>query len=187
MKQNKYISRVTLTIVLIVSLILTRVQTAHAATLLFSASHVTTLAPETQLVLEPEIKSSVKLKTFYQFPILKSDFLGISQKFHVFHRALDIRGQVNAPMRSILPGVVKTVGYESGGYGHYLVIQHENGLTSLYAHLNKVSVEEGDEITASTQIGVLGNTGRSTGPHIHLEVYSGNKAINPADLLPLLE
>ena len=67
-------------------------------------------------------------------------------------------------------------GAYNGGYGNYIVIKHSNGTQTLYAHLSKVSVSVGDEVNTGEVIGKSGNTGRSTGPHLHFEVRG---ATNP--------
>lgn len=70
-----------------------------------------------------------------------------------------------------------------GGWGYYVVIQHYNGLSTLYAHCSSIHVSEGQEVGAGENIAQVGSTGMSTGPHLHLEVYDGGARVNPEDYL----
>ena len=72
------------------------------------------------------------------------------------------------------------VRYEGGGYGKYIVIRHNNGLETIYGHLSKQLVTEGEEVRAGDVIGLGGNTGRSTGSHLHFETRLCGVALNPA-------
>ncbi|MNW10087.1 Murein DD-endopeptidase MepM [compost metagenome] len=66
-----------------------------------------------------------------------------------------------------------------GARGKYIIIKHTNGLETWYMHLNAMTVAVGDKVSKGQQIGMLGNTGRSTGPHLHFQVVKQNKAVNP--------
>ncbi len=80
-------------------------------------------------------------------------------------------------------GVVRIQKFDRRGYGHYVVVRHENGLETLYGHMSKTLVEEGQSLRAGQAIGLGGSTGRSTGPHLHFELrYLGNP-INPRDAI----
>jgi murein DD-endopeptidase MepM/ murein hydrolase activator NlpD len=82
-----------------------------------------------------------------------------------------------------LDGVVSVVG-ESRLFGRYIILTHSNGYKTLYAHLSSTSVREGDRVTRGRKIGETGNTGYSTGPHLHFAIYDrNNKEVNPLDLL----
>ena len=72
-----------------------------------------------------------------------------------------------------------SAGYDSGGYGRLVVVQHRAGMTSWYAHLSRISVGPGQCVVAGTQIGRVGSTGNSTGPHLHFELRLRGAAINP--------
>jgi murein DD-endopeptidase MepM/ murein hydrolase activator NlpD len=82
-------------------------------------------------------------------------------------------------------GVIENVSYSRFAYGNAVIINHGNGITSLYAHLSIVEAEEGQEVTMDTKLGEMGATGRSFGDHLHLEVRDHGRAINPLSVLPL--
>jgi murein DD-endopeptidase MepM/ murein hydrolase activator NlpD len=96
------------------------------------------------------------------------------------HFGLDIRIKTGDTIRAAFDGKVRVSRYERRGYGHYLVIRHPNGLETLYGHLSKKLVSENDIVHAGDPIALGGNTGRSTGPHLHFETRILGNAINPA-------
>lgn len=85
---------------------------------------------------------------------------------------------------SIGGGKVSEVGYDANGYGNYVVVDHGNGYTSLYGHLQKATVKQGDTISAGQQVGVIGSTGNSSGPHLHLRVHKNGQSIDPRTVIP---
>ncbi|MBR1426113.1 MAG: peptidoglycan DD-metalloendopeptidase family protein [Paludibacteraceae bacterium] len=96
-----------------------------------------------------------------------------------FHYGTDIKVQVGDSIRAAWDGQVRIVGWDPRGYGHYVVIRHDNGLETVYGHLSMPLFDENERIFAGEVLGLGGNTGRSTGSHLHLEIrYLGN-AINP--------
>ncbi len=95
-----------------------------------------------------------------------------------YHYGTDIKVQTGDTILSSWDGQVRIVRYDPRGYGNYVVMRHPNGLETVYAHMSRVFVEENEHITAGEVIGLGGNTGRSTGSHLHYEIrYLGN-AIN---------
>lgn len=96
------------------------------------------------------------------------------------HMGLDIRIRIGDTIRAAFDGKVRISRYERRGYGHYLVIRHPNGLETVYGHLSKKLVEEDDIVHAGDPIALGGNTGRSTGPHLHFETRILGNPINPA-------
>lgn len=96
------------------------------------------------------------------------------------HKGLDIKVYIGDTIRAAFSGKVRIVKYNGGGYGKYVVIRHPNGLETLYGHLSKQLVEENEVVKAGTPIGLGGNTGRSTGSHLHFETRLGGVALNPA-------
>ena len=96
------------------------------------------------------------------------------------HFGLDIKVKTGDTIRAAFDGKVRISRYERRGYGHYLVIRHPNGLETVYGHLSKKLVNENDIVHAGDPIGLGGNTGRSTGSHLHFETRILGNAINPA-------
>jgi murein DD-endopeptidase MepM/ murein hydrolase activator NlpD len=109
---------------------------------------------------------------------------GISQFFSAVHPAMDLTNPFDTSIYPIGDGVVTWIKYLPYGYGDHLLITHSDGLQSLYAHMNKIYVHEGQEVTKSTKIGEVGLTGWTTGPHLHLEVYVNSTPTNPLEVLP---
>lgn len=100
-----------------------------------------------------------------------------------YHYGTDIRIKVGDSIVSAFDGKVRIIDYERRGYGHYVVIRHKNGLETVYAHLSEVLVKLDQDVKAGQLLAWGGNTGRSTGPHLHFETrYLGN-AINAALLV----
>lgn len=85
---------------------------------------------------------------------------------------------------SIGGGKVTEVGYDENGYGNYVVVDHGNGYTSLYGHLQKATVKQGDTVSAGQQVGVIGSTGSSSAPHLHLRVHKDGQSIDPRTVIP---
>ena len=110
----------------------------------------------------------------------------VSSKFGArwsrWHYGTDLRLAIGDSVVATFDGVVRIAKYNRGGYGNYVLLRHENGLETLYGHLTKRLVKVGEKVKAGQLIGWGGNTGRSTGPHLHFEVrYQGN-AINAQEL-----
>lgn len=81
-------------------------------------------------------------------------------------------------------GAVATVGYDPSGYGNYVIVDHGNGYRTLYGHLQKATVQQGQTVNAGQQIGVIGSTGNSQAPHLHLSAWYNDQEIDPATLIP---
>jgi murein DD-endopeptidase MepM/ murein hydrolase activator NlpD len=112
--------------------------------------------------------------------------LEINSKFghrrYRWHHGLDIDLEVGMPIYATFDGVVRIAKYNRGGYGYYVLIRHKNGLETLYGHLQTYYVKEGQEVKAGQVIGLGGNTGRSTGPHLHFEARYRGHAFDPSYL-----
>lgn len=98
------------------------------------------------------------------------------------HEGLDFAAEVGTPVLAAGPGVVIRSGWDAG-YGNVIEIRHAENFVTRYAHLNKRHVTENMEVTMSMVIGDVGNTGRSTGPHLHYEIFYQGKALNPLHVL----
>ena len=96
------------------------------------------------------------------------------------HNGIDVKVYIGDTIRSAFSGKVRMVKYERRGYGKYVVIRHDNGLETIYGHLSKQMVKEDQYVEAGEVIGLGGNTGRSTGSHLHFETRFLGQAINPA-------
>jgi murein DD-endopeptidase MepM/ murein hydrolase activator NlpD len=108
----------------------------------------------------------------------------VSQGYWAGHPAIDIAGWVGSPVTAADGGyVVLAGGGWNGGYGNHVIIDHGNGFTTLYAHLNSIFVSPGMTVSKGRQLGTMGNTGNSTGPHLHLEVRYGGVPYNPSNYL----
>lgn len=94
------------------------------------------------------------------------------------HSGMDFRAGVGTAIRATAPGTVVSAGW-AGGYGRMVEIEHEGGFSTRYAHMSKIDVREGQRITRGQVIGKSGNTGRSTGPHLHYEVRQHGAAVDP--------
>ena len=96
------------------------------------------------------------------------------------HKGLDIKVYIGDTIRAAFSGKVRVVRYERRGYGKYVVIRHYNGLETIYGHMSAQLVVEDQEVRAGDPIGLGGNTGRSTGSHLHFETRLCGVALNPA-------
>lgn len=102
------------------------------------------------------------------------------QRWGRAHKGIDVKVYVGDTIRAAFSGKVRMVEYEGRGYGKYIVIRHDNGLETVYGHLSKQLVRENQEVHAGDVIGLGGNTGRSTGSHLHFETRFLGVAIDPA-------
>jgi murein DD-endopeptidase MepM/ murein hydrolase activator NlpD len=101
---------------------------------------------------------------------------------HAMHTGLDLSAPYRAPVYSTSPGEVVFAGY-AAAYGRMIEIDHGNGIHTRYAHLNRLLVSKGQHVRGHEQVGLLGSTGRSTGPHVHYEVLVNGVAQDPARFL----
>lgn len=109
---------------------------------------------------------------------------GIITQYAVsYHMALDIANSFGTSILAADSGTVVYAGCINWGYGCHVIIDHGNGYQSLYAHLSRYDVEVGDSVSQGKQIGLMGSTGRSTGPHLHFEIRSQGQLLNPLNFL----
>lgn len=95
-----------------------------------------------------------------------------------FHTGLDFAGAQGAPILASADGVVSFAGV-NGGYGNTVIIDHDNGYKTMYAHCSKITIEQGTRVSTGTVIGAIGRTGSATGPHLHFEVFLNGNRVNP--------
>jgi murein DD-endopeptidase MepM/ murein hydrolase activator NlpD len=104
-------------------------------------------------------------------------------RWNKMHKGIDIARPSNYMIKAADNGVVVSAGYDNGGYGNKIIIDHQNGYRTMYAHLASITVNVGQTVSRGSQIGVMGSTGNSTGVHLHFEVYQNGKLINPMSKL----
>jgi murein DD-endopeptidase MepM/ murein hydrolase activator NlpD len=84
-----------------------------------------------------------------------------------FHMGVDYAVLLGTPIYAGASGIVRTVGYEPGGYGHYVTVEYDRGLLALHGHLERIEVVQGQRVTQASRLGLSGSSGNSTGPHLH--------------------
>ena len=125
---------------------------------------------------------------WFQWPVEGSNTISLSNPFgarwnpggqgKTVHNGIDIPAERGTPVLAAADGTVTETGFDTER-GNYLMIDHGDGLTTLYAACSKVDVNEGDPVKAGTPIAAIGSTGRSTGPHLHFEVRQDGVPQNP--------
>lgn len=133
---------------------------------------------------EPIVDQYIEVKKS-PFEFIKPLEVGsISQGFSFYHPAFDIAGPLGQNVHPVGAGNVEFAGTMNDGHGKVVVVDHGDGLKSLYAHLGRIDVGVGNHVEGKTSIGTVGLTGRTTGPHVHLEILNDDKTINPGLVLP---
>jgi murein DD-endopeptidase MepM/ murein hydrolase activator NlpD len=156
----------------------------NLAALVVTTSFIpSTKANDFSQVDNPVIQASTTLNTekSIQFPL---EEVKINQGYSFFHPGLDLGSPIGSSVKSIKPGRVIEADYSRYGYGNTILIDHGGSIESRYAHLSKIEVSVGDEIDMNQEIGQVGITGHSTGPHLHLEIHQNGFTINPFSILP---
>ncbi len=102
-------------------------------------------------------------------------------RWNKLHKGIDIARPSNYTIKAADNGVVVSAGWNNGGYGNMIVIDHQNGFRTVYAHMASVSVKAGQTVGRGSAIGIMGSTGDSTGIHLHFEVYKNGQLQNPLD------
>jgi murein DD-endopeptidase MepM/ murein hydrolase activator NlpD len=110
----------------------------------------------------------------------------ISTRFSWFHPGLDIATGLNTPVHPVFEGTVENVLYGYFGYGNHVILDHGYGYKSLYGHMNNIYVIKDQKVSIDQEIGTVGLTGFTSGPHTHLEIIKDGKSINPEEVLPKL-
>ncbi len=120
----------------------------------------------------------------YNWPAKGTLTSGYGWRWGRLHKGIDIAGPIGTPILAAAPGEVIFAGWNSGGYGKLIKIEHPDSSVTLYAHNNKIMVTKGQKIRQGQQIAEMGSTGFSTGPHLHFEIRAnGNSAVNPMAFL----
>lgn len=124
----------------------------------------------------------IDVSTFYP-PITGRITSSYGWRRRRMHKGTDIKLYTGDTVRAAFSGRVRIKKYDRRGYGYYLVLRHNNGLETVYGHLSRFLVNQDDHVKAGQPIALGGNTGRSTGAHLHLEMRFMGIAINPADII----
>lgn len=123
----------------------------------------------------------------FVYPIAIDSMARITSKYgprrRRMHKGIDLKVLRGDTIRASFNGKVRIKAFERRGYGYYVVLRHPNGLETIYGHLSKILVEENQIVRAGETIGLGGNTGRSTGSHLHFETRFLGQAINPAEII----
>lgn len=127
-----------------------------------------------------EAQTNLTTEVGMQYPLKD---VKINQGYSVFHPAIDLGGEIGTPIKPIMPGVVAYAGWDNSGYGNLVVLDHQNNIQSYYAHLSKIEVKTRESVGMNTEIGKLGITGHTTGPHLHLEIHQNGVSLNPLTVL----
>ena len=98
-----------------------------------------------------------------------------------FHYGVDIAADEGTPIEAFADGTVRETGESS--YGKYLIVDHVDGFSTLYAHCSSISAAVGEKVSCGSEIAQVGQTGNATGPHLHLEIWRNGAALDPADYL----
>jgi len=104
---------------------------------------------------------------------------GYRAQFGRLHKGVDFAMSKGDTVKVPLAGRIDRVDFESGGYGHFIVVKHDNGMETRYAHLSSTLVREGEYVSTGQPIALSGNTGNSTGPHLHFETRYMGAAVDP--------
>ncbi len=150
------------------------------------------ISPGTRLFLPGARLSPFEIKqvlgTLFVFPISgpisssygwrNDPFTGVRR----FHAAIDIAQNIGAPVGASMDGRVSATGFNPV-YGNYIIINHDGGYQTMYAHLNTIGIKQGDKIQQKQLIGTVGTTGYSTGPHLHFAIFKNGRAMNPLEIL----
>lgn len=108
----------------------------------------------------------------------------ITTHFSSYHPGIDLCSGLGMPIKPIAKGKIVEAGYNFFGFGLMVEVEHENGYRSLYAHMGKIFVTKGQEVSADNFLGEIGMTGHTSGPHTHLEVSKDGKKVDPLLILP---
>ncbi|NJO40480.1 MAG: LysM peptidoglycan-binding domain-containing protein [Cyanobacteria bacterium RU_5_0] len=168
---------------------------AVAVAPLGSESYDPLLQPLTGRMVAPELPPLPGADTFlpegseifngYIWPTRGILTSGYGWRWGRMHQGIDIASDIGTPVHTAANGVVEYAGWNSGGYGNMVEVRHADGSMTRYAHLNAIYVEAGQNVDQGEQVGEMGSTGYSTGPHLHFEVHLPDVGtVNPISYLP---
>ena len=131
----------------------------------------------------PEVRDIDVSGYYHPVPGYVTSNYGYRPRFGRIHRGIDLKLQVGDTVRAAFDGKVRLTKYERRGYGYYVVIRHDNGMETVYGHLSRFLVSPDQRVKAGDPIALGGNTGRSTGAHLHFETRYMGMAINPTAII----
>ncbi len=146
-----------------------------------------TVSPDLPALSNPDsyLPDATPVFNGYSWPARGVLTSGFGWRWGRMHKGIDIAAPIGTPVVAAAGGVVVTAGWNSGGYGNLVEIQHPDGSLTLYAHNNRILVRPGQQVEQGQQIAEMGSTGFSTGPHLHFEIHPpGRGAVNPIAFLP---
>ncbi len=135
--------------------------------------------------IEPNIGEKIDIRNYVNpvhTNVVNSSY-GYRSKFGRQHYGVDLKASTGDTIYAAFSGKIRLTNFDRGGYGFYVVIRHENKLETLYGHLSRFLVKENQYVNEGDAIGLAGNSGRSTGPHLHFEFRYNGKCINPEHLI----
>jgi len=133
--------------------------------------------------INPVNKSSRGIaQVIFNWPVLGKITSYFGWRHRSFHYGLDIAGKMGEPIMAAAGGVVAYSGWK-GNYGKAVIIQHQDGRQTLYGHMQRIMVSNGESVARGEIIGLVGSTGHSTGPHVHFEVRRKGACLNPLNYL----
>lgn len=150
-------------------------------------SLISSILPNNKLSVygnNPEILESPTIFSTEKGEQLPVKELKITQNYRFFHPGVDLDGKTGDAIFPIMAGKIEKVEYSKFGYGNSIIVSHGSGATSLYAHLSKIEVSEGEEVTKETKLGEMGSSGHASGDHLHIEIRENGKLINPLGIFP---
>ncbi len=136
------------------------------------------------VIVNASIQHLYDIKRLFQPPVVGyfTSWYGMRYDGHYggmsFHNGIDISAQIGTPIRPVREGIVAFTGWKDG-YGYSIIIHHLDGYISFYGHLRKITVRKGEMVSKSDTIGLLGTTGRTTGPHLHFIMMRHGSYIDP--------
>lgn len=152
---------------------------------------------DTKIVKEEIIKDQVSKKIYrgtknpYDYGVAflshptRGGFMtsGYGERWNSFHKGIDIAGDIGDDVFASMDGNVIYAQYNDGGYGNLIIVEHEDDMNTYYGHLSDFYVKVGDKVKKGDVIGAVGNTGFSTGPHLHFELRVDNEPVDPTDYI----
>ncbi|MCW2607612.1 MAG: mepA, partial [Frankiales bacterium] len=123
-----------------------------------------------------------RLRSSYVRPAGGPVTSGFGQRWGRLHAGIDFGAAYGSPIRAVTSGEVVDSGFDAGGYGNFVHVQHADGTVTTYNHMSRV-LRRGGTVDAGDVLGLVGSTGHSTGPHLHFEVRIGGSPIDPAPWL----